>query len=176
MDFEPTTVVLKKLSEVCQLFNEESNEKNKEYLLINKTPTIKYSNIILPSDYVFQSLDNVNLKYIYYYLYYNLDLLHNDIIENVVIKFPPIKRQLYTVEYLDYIDKSIITANKLIESCKLHKERYIDIQKLLKIKNQKENNDFFERQDSLIKMSEKDIELHKNMAKNFMKNIIKTED
>jgi len=115
----------------------EEPDYNEESLIIGDggAPNINYGIKFSTSDhcYILQNKNNLllNLKYCYYYLYNNLDImsqLYTGVaiknisktkIEEIKIPIPPIERQKRLVEYLDFIyEKANKTSNEKIAELK----------------------------------------------------------
>jgi type I restriction enzyme M protein len=110
-------------------------------------PNINYGINFSTSDhcYVLQNKDKLlfNLKYVYYYVYHNLDIM-NDLytgiaikniskinIEQIKIPLPSIDKQNKILKYLDFIyEKSIKTSNQKIIELKTLNESCLNNQKI----------------------------------------------
>ena len=104
-------------------------------------PNITYATEFSASDicYILQNKNKsmLNLKYVYYYLYNNLDIMENlykgDTIKHIsvanikgiVIPIPSIEQQNAIVEYCEMNDENIKQLEKEIEDKKAHIRQYI---------------------------------------------------
>lgn len=104
-------------------------------------PNITYATEFSASDicYILQNKNKsmLNLKYVYYYLYNNLDIMENlykgDIIKHIsvanikgiVIPIPSLEQQNAIVEYCEMNDENIKQLEKEIEDKKAHIRKYI---------------------------------------------------
>jgi restriction endonuclease S subunit len=91
------------------------------------TANVKYSPHFSCSadNFVMCSRGDVNIKYVYYLLYHNIDLLQNgffgvglqhiskEYIQGIQIPIPSLERQEQAVEYLDFIYESMIKTSHL---------------------------------------------------------------
>lgn len=108
-------------------------------------PNVNYGIKFSTSDhcYILQSKTSKIMKYVYYYLYHNLDMmkkLYTGVaiknisktnIENIEIPIPSIERQKEIVEYLDFIyEKSNKTSQEKIEELKKLNMHILKNQKL----------------------------------------------
>ena len=104
-------------------------------------PNISFANEFSASDicYILQNKNKsmLNLKYVYYYLYNNLDIMDNlyvgDTIKHIskanvksiAIPIPSLEQQNAIVEYCEMNDNNIRQLEKEIEDKKAHIQQYI---------------------------------------------------
>ena len=115
-------------SKDCTKYCDES-DYNEECLIIGDggEPNINYGCKFSASDHCYilqnKTKSSVNLKYIYYYLYHNLDIM-NELytgvaiknisktkIQGILIPIPSLESQNYAVEYLDFIYEETIQTS-----------------------------------------------------------------
>jgi type I restriction enzyme M protein len=91
-------------------------------------------------NFVLKTNSDILTKYLYYYLYINIEILQNEFygatikhiskstIENIKIPIPSLDRQNEIVEYLDFIHKSIYSSNQKIAELKQLNAYYLNNQ------------------------------------------------
>lgn len=123
----------------------KESDYNEESLIIGDggEANINYSTKFSTSDhcYILQNKNKVllNLKYAYYYLYYNLDmmkLLYTGVaiknisktnIEGIKIPIPSLEQQKEIVDYFDILNNNTKSSNDKIEEIKKLNENYLQI-------------------------------------------------
>ena len=123
----------------------DTHDFNEESIIIGDggEPNINYGTVFSTSDhcYVLKS-SNCNIKYIYYYLYNNLNIMEKlytgvaikniskTKIRSIKISIPPLEKQKEIVEYCDFIyDKCLKTSNEKINELKKLNEFCLNNQK-----------------------------------------------
>jgi len=122
----------------------EENDYDKESLIIGDggEPNINYGVKFSVSDHCFilqnKDNENVNLKYVYYFIYNNLNIMKTlykgigikniskSSLQDLQILIPSLEKQNKIVNYLDLIESSNNLSKKKIESLKELNKFYVD--------------------------------------------------
>jgi type I restriction-modification system DNA methylase subunit/restriction endonuclease S subunit len=131
-------------SQICSKYCDEYDYE--DYCIIIGTggnANVKYSNNFSCSadNFVIKNKDNNMIKYIYYYLMLNIEVLQKgfigvglqhiskDYIKTIKIPIPPIKYQKIAIEYLDSLYASNKSSNEKIDELKILTKKCFTIQK-----------------------------------------------
>lgn len=158
-----TDFIIRKIKDVCKL----SDQFNSDSIIIDNEE-VKYGSY----SNSYQKIDNVNMKYVYYYLYHYLD--DNDI-ENIEIKFPSVHEQTAIVNRLDFLNKLNDTAVSRISDLKMQKDFYVDNFHKGTI-DYCELSDYIDKNDNRIEELEKDIDESEILAIQFISGIIEPDE
>lgn len=124
--------------EELYIIQNRTNGSGKCNLFLDKKFTLAQQTMV----YISKNKNEITTKYIYYYLYHNIDLLENGFIgsghknisheylSQIKIPIPSLDRQQEIVTYLDFIEKTNKTSQEKINDLKMLNEYCLKNQKM----------------------------------------------